>query len=320
MDRWNLLFLAPHWRVSLLRLFKRSRQTWGIDAQILCADSNAYSPSLKECDRAFQIPLFNQPECLQRVLEICDDGQVGAIIPLTNKSVEFLDTHRDPFQKQGIHLYISGSDAIKICHDKLKLVEFFDRASIAMPPAQLLSSAKPFADFPWIAKPRVGEGSQQVFKIQDNTDLEYYRSKFPAHIAQTFIEGCEYTVDWFSARSGEHLLVVPRERLSVKNGEVWISKIEMNETLIQRVKEAASALQLQGPANLQGILDRDGRFHFTDINLRFGSGSVHSILAGADFPGLIWHELTGQSLTGLKGSVKNGSVLSRFHDGFMMDD
>jgi len=73
---------------------------------------------------------------------------------------------------------------------------------------------------------------------------------------------------------------------------------------------------LQGPANLQGIRAQNGQFFLTDINLRFGSGSGHTIAAGGDMPGLIFRELSGESVPFANGSVKDGSMMTRFQDAF----
>ena len=109
-------------------------------------------------------------------------------------------------------------------------------------------------------------------------------------------------------------MTVPRERLAVHAGEVMMSRIELGPDIIESAKKVGTLLQLRGLANLQGILDESGKFLFTDINLRFGSGAVHSIQAGADTPGMIFQELAGGSIENKSNSVTNGSTMSRFHD------
>ena len=109
-------------------------------------------------------------------------------------------------------------------------------------------------------------------------------------------------------------MVVPRERLAIRAGEVMVSRIELASDIIESAKKVGTQLQLRGPANFQGILEKSGKFLFTDVNLRFGSGVLHTIHAGADIPGMMLEELVGGSIDKKFNSVTNGSTMSRFHD------
>ena len=93
-----------------------------------------------------------------------------------------------------------------------------------------------------------------------------------------------------------------------------VSRIELVSDIIESAKKVGTRLQLRGSANLQGILEDSGKFLFTDVNLRFGSGVVHTIHAGADIPGMMLQELAGRSVDKPFNSVANGSTMSRFHD------
>ena len=71
----------------------------------------------------------------------------------------------------------------------------------------------------------------------------------------------------------------------------WINLLKYNE--------AGTALFAIGPCNIQGIQDKNGTFFFTDLNLRFGSGSVHTIAAGGNIPLMIYQEMAGQDFLNL---------------------
>ncbi|MDP7556569.1 MAG: ATP-grasp domain-containing protein [Nitrospinaceae bacterium] len=173
----------------------------------------------------------------------------------------------------------------------------------------------PFPGFPLTAKESCGEGrGGDSFMIENQADLDFYSKKLPNHIFQRFVQGREFSIDWFSDKNGVPAVTVPRELLAVHAGEVMMSRIELDLDIIESAKKVGTLLQLRGPANLQGILDESGKFLFTDINLRFGSGAVHSIQARADIPGMIFQELAGGSIENKSNSVTNGSTMSRFHD------
>ena len=133
---------------------------------------------------------------------------------------------------------------------------------------------------------------------------------FPNHIYQELIQGKEFSVDLFADIKGIPQLIVPRERLSVRGGEVMTSKINMNESIIDLVEALSRRLTLTGPCNIQGILDGNGMFFFTDLNLRFGSGSVHTIAAGGNIPLMIYQEMAGQDF--LNPSIQDKSIMTRY--------
>jgi hypothetical protein len=100
----------------------------------------------------------------------------------------------------------------------------------------------------------------------------------------------------------------------VRAGEVMVSRIQLISKIIEPAKRLGVQLQLRGPANLQGFLDASGEFLFTDVNLRFGSGVLHTIHAGANIPEMLLQELLGQPIETKPSFVKDGSTMSRFHD------
>jgi carbamoylphosphate synthase large subunit len=316
MKELNLLFLAPHWRVSLLRSFIRAKDRLGISGKLVGADSDPFAPSLKVVDVQYPLPLFEDATCKKTLLDICQRESIHTILPLTNKAVEFLDRHRHEFKQETILAYLQDAETIEICHDKLKLSYFFKAREIPSPVTGEVGSFYSSSEFPLIAKPRRGEGGKDNFKIENQRDLEFYAEKYPDHIMQNYIEGQEYTVDWFSDQSGKPLLIVPRERLAVQGGEVMVSRICMDPEIIEAVRQVGLQLKLKGPANLQGIRPPNGQLLFTDINLRFGSGAGHTIAAGGDMVGGVYRDLLEETPLAESSSIQDGSVMTRFHDAF----
>lgn len=304
METIKILFLASHWRVSLIKAFQDAKQP----VELICADSDSLAPSFKEADRFQVLPLFSGSHCLQSLLEICKAEKVSALVPLTNKAIEFMADHRNELGVDGRRLWIPQNTAIEICHDKWKLFEFlkdegFDTPSTFLP-------GKIESSFPFIAKPRRGEGSKDVFVLENSDDLKFYMKKCPQHVFQKRIDGQEFSVDAFFDQQGSPRLIVPRERLEVRGGEVMVSRINMDAGIIDKVTALGARLGLTGPCTIQGI--QDDKFYFTDVNLRFGSGFVHTISAGGNVPLMMYKELAGQELDAMKLNIKDHSVMTRY--------
>lgn len=317
MKALNLLLLAPHWRVSLVRAFQSAKARLGVSGKLVGADSDPLAASLKVTDAGYSLPPFDEDSaCRTKLIDICNREAINAILPMTNKAIEFLNRHRKDFGRDHLLVYLQDSATIEVCHDKQKLTHFFESEGI---PCPVTGSAEMFAErgeFPLIAKPKRGEGGKDNFIIGTQRDLEFYAQKYPGHVLQKFIHGEEYTVDWFSDKSGKPLLIVPRQRLAVRGGEVMASRICMEPSIIELVRRVGSQLKLCGPANLQGIQSVDGQFLLTDINLRFGSGAAHTIAVGGDMPEYIYRDLSGEADLIEAPSIQDGSVMTRFHDAF----
>jgi hypothetical protein len=70
METIKILFLASHWRVSLIKAFQGAKQSM----KLICADSDPLAASFKEADRFQLLPLFLDSNCLQSLLEICSSS------------------------------------------------------------------------------------------------------------------------------------------------------------------------------------------------------------------------------------------------------
>jgi carbamoyl-phosphate synthase large subunit len=304
METIKILFLASHWRVSLIKTFQGAKQSM----KLICADSDPLAASFKEADRFQVLPLFLDSNCLQSLLEICKAEKVSALVPLTNKAIEFMADHRNELEVDGRRLWIPQNSVIEICHDKWKLFEFLIDEEFDTPLTFLPGKIE--SPFPLIAKPRRGEGSKDVFVLENSEDLEFYMKKCPQHVFQKRIDGQEFSVDTYFDQQGSPRLIVPRERLEVRGGEVMTSRVNMDAGIIDRVKALGARLGLTGPCTIQGI--QDDKFYFTDVNLRFGSGYVHTIFAGGNVPLMMYKELTRQELGSMKLDIKDRSVMTRY--------
>jgi len=305
-----VLFLAANWRVSLVRAFQDAKSQCETPFQLIAVDSDALAPALQATDRSHSLPLFSDSSCLELLLTICRTQAIDAIIPLTNKAIDFLNTHREELSGGNRRLFIQESPTIEICHDKWNLWKFMELEGFNSPKTFLLAESDPPDIFPLIAKERRGEGGKNQSIIEDQRDLDYCMDKYPHHIYQELIQGREFSVDLFADIKGIPQLIVPRERLSVRGGEVMTSRIDMNESIIDSAEALSRRLALTGPCTLQGILNENGTFLFTDLNLRFGSGSVHTIAAGGNIPLMIYQEMAGQSFS--EPSIQDQSVMTRY--------
>ena len=310
METIKILFLASHWRLSLIQAFQKAKPQHSLE--LICMDSDPLAPSFKAADSSMVLPLFSDSQCLPSLLKFCETEKVSALIPLTNKAIEFMAYNRQELGEGGRYLFIPEDRAIKTCHDKWQLHEFLVRERFNTPQTYLADEKATSFPFPLIAKPRRGEGSKDQFVLENFGDWDFYSRKCLRHVFQQRIDGKEFSVDCFFDRQGSPCMIVPRERLAVRGGEVMVSRINMETKIIEKVEALGAKLGLTGPCTIQGIQDDEGIFYFTDVNLRFGSGYVHTISAGGDVPSMVFRELAGQELDSRNPDINNYSVMTRF--------
>ena len=124
METLKVLFLAANWRVSLVRAFQDAKAQCETPFQLIAVDSDTLAPALQAADRSHSLPLFSDSSCLESLLTICRTQAIDAIIPLTNKAIDFLNTHREELSGGSRRLFIPESSTIEICHDKWNLCKF----------------------------------------------------------------------------------------------------------------------------------------------------------------------------------------------------
>ena len=141
-------------------------------------------------------------------------------------------------------------------------------------------------DFPAIIKPKMGQGSKNTHIIESEGTFKYFRGVLSSKlgntgefIVQKFLDGIEYTIDFFSTNGGIKNLVI-RQRtehrgVSLRGEIVYDSEIE---ALVNRF---CSAFNINGLNNIQ-IVKSDGDLYVLDYNPRPSGTIILSINAGVD--------------------------------------
>jgi carbamoyl-phosphate synthase large subunit len=104
----------------------------------------------------------------------------------------------------------------------------------------------------------------------------------PGLIAQTRLDGREFTADALVDRGGRLLTVVPRWRDETKAGISVKGTTFDSEAVTDVAADALEAVGLTGPANVQGFVADDGTATVVEINPRFSGGLPLTLAAGAD--------------------------------------
>lgn len=309
---FTILFTSIGRRVELVQAFKNSYLKSIISARVLGVDSSPLlAPARYFVDAIFQAPRVNEAGYLKTLLQICRKEKVNLLIPLYEPEFLILAKQRDQFKKLGTILLLSAVDTLNTCADKLETYLFFNEFAINTPKTWPIME-KPISDqFPLFVKPRSGMGSAGVFRVNSQSELEFFANRNRDLIVQEYISGTEYTLDTLSDLNGRALAVVPRERIEVRAGEVVKSRTVDRPDLIQQGKYIIETLGIIGPATLQCI-DDGLMVYWIEVNPRFGGGVPLSIRAGVDYPYLLYRIYNGEPLQPIIGEYQTNLTMLRY--------
>jgi carbamoyl-phosphate synthase large subunit len=310
----NILLTSAGRRVELLKAFRQSMYRSNISGNIITADLKSSAPASFLADRAELVPRVDDPQYIDRLLEICDLHDIDLLIPLIDTELHLLSLHHQKFRERGVTPLISSAITNEICCSKKHTSVFFQQIGVRTPKVYELSEVTD-RDFPLILKPDRGSSSVGVYAIKDRAELNFFSNYVEETIIQELIEGDEYTIDILVDFQGKVISIVPRLRLETRAGEVSKGVTVKNPTLIAAAKKVVESLPgAVGCITLQCFLQPDGEIIFIEINPRFGGGYPLSYRAGADFPSWLLQLHAGKDLNVAIDEWEDGLAMLRYDD------
>jgi len=254
-----------------------------LGVRVVGVDSNPLSIGFYFAEVGYCIPRADEPDYIPTLLKICKKEKVDAILPAVDEELVVLANHKDEFEKVGIFVVIPGKEVVETCFDKLKTYKFFVQNNIPTPLTfDALKIELKKITYPKIIKPRFGRGQHNVYKINNQKELAFFRGYVDKPLLQDYIQGQEYTIDILADFNGKVLCVVPRKRLDVESGISIKGITGYKKEIIDNCMEIVKKLGITGPANIQCFIDKDNKLFFTEINPRLAGGVALSIAAGSN--------------------------------------
>ena len=325
----NVLFTAIGRRVELIEHFKKHYKVVGVDTRELASAKYFV-------DTFYKVPKWNDKEYIDTLLNICKKENIDILIPLYEKEFILLCENRERFNKTGTTLILSDKKIIEICNDKWESHRFFVDNDIDTPltyrkgdcypeSARINLTHEGSSEFPLIIKPIDGAGSQNVFKINNEKELNFFIEYVENPIIQEYIEGIEYTIDVLCDLDGNVISIVPRERLEVRAGEVSKGRTVRNKKIIEKTLELCNKLKIDentkpiGPLTIQCIIDLDNNIKFIEVNPRFGGGVPLTFKSGVNYAEYLGEMVKGEIISPIIGEFKE-IVMLRYDEAIYFDN
>jgi carbamoyl-phosphate synthase large subunit len=307
--------------VTLLRAFREAMNTLGVTGKLIATDIVEESAAMRLADVRHTVPKVNSLDYIPSMLQAVEEHKVGLLIPVTDLDLRTLARHREEFRRRGCEIMIGPEETINICRNKKHFSNFL--LDHDLPAIRTLNLAQfrqnPF--YPCFVKPFRGSGAKGAAMIKDGKALRGHIAHFGKQLLiQDYVPGQEYTMDVYRTRTGEVKVVVPRQRLVVRSGEVEQAVTVNAPILIDLAKQVANILDgLWGVFCCQCRRDENGTPFFFELNPRFGGGVLLSIAAGANLPLYLLQEVLGLPFPPNIGEFTPGKMLLRYYQDVFCD-
>jgi carbamoyl-phosphate synthase large subunit len=251
------------------------------------------------CDKTVRVSLDRY---IDHVVEISREEHVQVIVPGAEEPMRLITAAADRFSRGGIRLAMNSQDVVIRLADKERCFIELQRLGIAIP--RTVAATEPTmldqVPFPCVIKPSVESGgSSSVFFARNREEADVYATylnvagKRP--IAQEYIAHTdgEFTVGALSGPDGMVLGVIAMERafpaklsIASKGHDFLISSgfsqghFDEYPSICATARTIARAVGSVGPLNIQGRVDKTGRFLPFEINPRFSATTYLRALAG----------------------------------------
>jgi carbamoyl-phosphate synthase large subunit len=310
----NILLSCSGCRNYLIDFFKAALAGSG---QVFVCDSNPDAVSLQEADRGFLVPRSTHEGYFDRLLNICQQNQIGLLISLNDLELPLLALQRNRFLEIGTIPLISDPTTIDICFDKWKTYRFLKQNNIPTPKTyrSLADALEAIAigelKFPLVVKPRWGTASIGIEFPQDSEELELaYRlvkkrltrtilasasSIDPARsvLIQERIVGGEYGLDVINNLKARYVTTFAKRKLSMRGGETDRAITLDNPDLTAIGEKIGRNLKHVGNLDCDVLSGSQG-YCVLEMNPRFGGGYPFSHVAGANLPAALIAWATGK--------------------------
>ncbi|MBD2387488.1 ATP-grasp domain-containing protein [Cylindrospermum sp. FACHB-282] len=311
----NIMLTCAGRRNYLVKFFQEILGNRGL---VFAGDASAEAASLQEADQGFVLPPINHIDYFETLLDICQEHQVGLLIPLNDLELPLLARQRDRFLQVGTLAVVSAPEIIDICFDKWATFEFLKSCGIPVPQTYLsLAEARQGLErgeitFPVVVKPRWGSASIGIAYPEDDEELQLVYSFVNKLLSRTFLAdisasapqqcvliqqrvfGEEYGIDVINDLESRYITTFVKRKLAMRAGETDRAITVRDETLENLGAKIGHKLGHIANLDCDVIVNSQG-FYVIEMNPRFGGGYPFSHMAGANLPAALIAWFNGET-------------------------
>jgi carbamoyl-phosphate synthase large subunit len=283
----------------------------------IAADPSPLAPAQYAADLRVAPPRIDDPDYIPFLLDLCEQYNVGAVVPLTDLDIEVLARARPE-----LPALVPDPEIARDTFDKYAAHELLLRHGLPSPPT-VLPPEEP-ESYPVMVKPRQGSGARSIHPAADKDEMEFFiRYVTEPVMVQRLMQGPEFSIDLLSDLDGRCLNAIPRTMIESRGGESIKGTVIKDDELIQLGRSVVEALGVRGPCTVQAFRDAEIGLGITDVNTRFGGAfpaPMYAALPGRTYPELIVKMARGESVEPHVGEFNHGHTFTRWYWQIELDE
>jgi carbamoyl-phosphate synthase large subunit len=289
--------------------------------KVVACDPNPLAPAQYAATVRTSVPLIKDPDYVPALQRLCEEHDVGAIVPLTDLDIDVLAHARaDGRLPQAL---VPDPRIAESTYDKYACHRLLEEHGLPSPPT-VLPEALAEAAFPVMVKPIHGSGARNIFRAADAREAAFFVDYIDEPVMlQRLMDGPEFSIDCLSDRDGRCLNAIPRTMLESRGGESIKGTVIDDAELIDLGRRVVEAFGVRGPATVQAFRDREIGLGITDVNTRFGGAfpaPVYAARPGRSYPELIARMADGEPIAPHVGDFEAGRTFTRYFWQLELDD
>src|SRR5689334_8191947 len=280
-------------------------------ATVVAADPNPLAPAQYAAHYRRAVPRIDDPGYVPALRALCEEFDVGAVVPLTDLDIEVLAHARAGGE---LPAFVPDPEIARATFDKYEAHLLLEQLGLPSPPTVLPGEPIPY--FPVMVKPRQGSGARSIHRADDVPGTAFMVQYIAeAAMVPKLMDGPEFSIDALSDLDGRCLNAIPRTMIESRGGESIKGTVIDDPELIELGRRVVEALGVRGPCTVQVFRDSEVGLGITDVNTRFGGAfpaPMYAALPGRTYPELIVAMARGERIEPHVGEFRSGVTFTRY--------
>jgi len=286
---------------------------------VIATETSPLAPAQYAAQVRALVPRLDDTAYVPELIRLCEQHNVGAVIPLIDPDIEVLARARADGLLPAL---VPDPEMAAATFDKYETHLLLDRLGLPSPPT-VLPDSQP-EHYPVIVKPRRGSNSRSIFLARDPEQVRFFADYVPEQvIVQRAMNGPEFSIDCLCDLDGRCLNAIPRSMIESRGGESVKGTVLGDRELIELGQAVSEAVGARGPCMVQCFRDPELGLCVTDVNVRFGGGypsHMYGALPGRTYPELIVRMAAGELLAPHVGQLRAGVTFARYYWQLELDE
>lgn len=292
----NILLLSVGTRNKIVEYF---RENVGGEGTVIATDMSRLAPALYEANKFYLVPGINEAGYLEKILEICKEESVDAVLSLIDPELSILARNAEQFRSIGTTVIGSSYELCERSLNKWEMYQWLVNHGYKCA-RSYIEKEKFYKDiengvisYPVFVKPICGSASIAISKVYDQETIELLFRQHDDLMIQEFLDGKEIGADCYIDMISEEVVsVFTKEKIKMRAGETDKAVSFKNENLFSLIERFCKESGYIGQIDID-IFEIDGEYYISEVNPRFGGGYPHAYEAGCNHMKMIQNNIEG---------------------------